>query len=166
MEKFEVWRKSLELNQALVSSFFFNLPTSRSHQNFSTYTNFQLFCHIILISIKLLIFVWTKHNSPPYLIIGSLLGKCSQVTSKRLGVDSRLYHLALQACRCLYAPLWLWGSKEQRQLKRSTRIWAIWRCSSRPHFWPWEMLWSCGCSSSHRMSATSVDVFLSQHKIT
>jgi hypothetical protein len=33
----------------LVLNFFFKLPTFPSHQNFSTYINFQLFHHIILI---------------------------------------------------------------------------------------------------------------------
>ena len=46
----------------LLPKLFFKTSTFSSHQNFPTYINFQLFCHIISISIKFLILVWTKHN--------------------------------------------------------------------------------------------------------
>ncbi len=38
------------------------LFSSPSHQNFSIHINFQLFHHIVSISIKLLILTWTKHT--------------------------------------------------------------------------------------------------------
>ncbi len=50
------------LAPCLVPKYFFKLPTIPSHQNFSTHINFQLFHHIVPISTKLPILVWTKHS--------------------------------------------------------------------------------------------------------
>ncbi|MCL0184391.1 hypothetical protein M2T59_29645, partial [Klebsiella pneumoniae] len=49
------WNGKTRSIPSLVPNFFFKLLTFLSHQNFSTHTNFQLFRHIILILIKLLI---------------------------------------------------------------------------------------------------------------
>jgi hypothetical protein len=68
-----MWRKSCKfekkkfeskhgLRPSLVPNFFFKLPTFTSHQNFSTHINFQIFRHIVPMSIKLLILAWTKHT--------------------------------------------------------------------------------------------------------
>jgi hypothetical protein len=58
----EIYYFEMQLTPCLVSKFFFKLPIFSSHQNFSTHINFQLFCHIVPISTKLLILVWTKHT--------------------------------------------------------------------------------------------------------
>jgi hypothetical protein len=57
----------------LVAKFFFELSTFLSQQNFPTYTNFQLFYHIVPISTKLLILVWSKHNLTLFLCIDRFL---------------------------------------------------------------------------------------------
>ena len=134
----------------LVPKFFFKFLTLPSHQNFHTHINFQLFRHIVPISIKLklLILVWTNHTlSLPKIM--AIVGAQRQHTS-----DKPICLVQRQTLTRQEATIYSYARPHVEHkclplLTESTcdRLRLVWMCKCNDDFLYGQSMWACMLSS-------------------